>query len=98
MFLRGLGSYDAARTSGSLGVVQEDAMRPITGGININSATYSAYGAFQVGSQDAVNAGPITYGYSNSFTFNSALLGSRFSGAETRPVNTAVRYLVKALR
>jgi hypothetical protein len=40
----------------------------------------------------------IWFGFIAIARLNSALLGANFSGAETRPVNVTVRYLIRAAR
>ena len=106
LFLRGLGSHDVARASAALGQVQEDQMRPITGTVahfRINSITsaFVSSGAFEF-SQTAPNNTGLTQSTGSWATqqprLNSALLGHNYAGTETRPANTAVRWMVKALQ
>ena len=100
LFLRGFGSYDADRAAGPLGQVQEDPMRPITG---IGGANYGAY--VGSGSGAIYHPNQISGSYPSgahmatlswNFSLDSSRLGPNYSGAETRPVNTAVRYLMRA--
>ena len=91
LFLRGRGSYDAARVSGALGVVQEDAMRPITGWFQANTWDNVVFTVRIIGG----NLAPGSQG--NTLDFNSARLGPHYAGTETRPANMAVRYLVRAM-
>ena len=98
LFLRGHGGQSAA-----LGVEQIDTMRPITGDSGIlgasgiaalnqpTGALFNSSGQRQ-GLQNVVQAGFTTLG------FDSSRLGLHYSGPETRPVNMAVRYLIKALK
>ena len=98
--MRGHNAHDADRASAALGVVQEDAMRPITGSVGflrVARDDVHATGAFLLG--DPAGGHTLTDGAATtrSVFFNSALLGAHYAGSETRPANIAVRYLVKAL-
>ena len=96
LFLRGLGGESAA-----LGVSQNDTMRPITGRIiAANGTPHSpiSNGAFSSVLQSGTWRALTEAGNGISVDMNSALLGPNYSGTETRPVNTAVRYLIKAMR
>ena len=111
LFLRGYGSQAYAQLNGStvgitstlyesgpLGQVQGDATRKIYGATNaVNrgeiSGAFSNRGAYV--SMDGFNSGEIlnpTY----TFEFNSGFVTP--TSIENRPVNTAVRYLMRARR
>ena len=91
LFLRGFGGESAA-----LGVTQIDTMRPITGSwtsvytyapVMTGALTYARISSGMQGGSAAERG---------SLALNSALLGNHFSGTETRPVNRAVIYLIRA--
>ena len=90
LFLRGQGGNSAA-----LGVTQIDTMRPITGG-PFEAARASGGAIYSSGSGHG-DQGRNNYNWTNVY-IDSSRLGPHFSGQETRPVNMAVRYLVKAQR
>ena len=92
MFLRGRGENAAA-----VGQSQIDTMRPIiarTGTVHIGRIPESPF--LLDGMQNRPHAGPNT-GMSN-ISFDTRLLGPHFDGPETRPVNVAVRYLIRAAK
>ena len=98
MFLRGLGGESAG-----LGQAQIDTMRPITGSTRPTNFYNGNFGVVSSGAIRAVNqtsGNPHQWGASPvgrvEIEFNSALLGPHFAGSETRPVNIAVRYLIRA--
>lgn len=112
LFLRGLGSVttinskygNVTHTSSNLGVIQEDAIRNITGqtggyeGLRNNNGTIGSCvdsGCFKQGSTNIVN------GYCENDTFDTDihLFDASYvvpTADENRPVNTAVRYMIKA--
>ena len=105
LFLRGRGSYDAARASAALGQVQEDAMRPITGEfspssrLGLVSGNSIFIGAFKNGVSGRTTGIQTLDGRANNNVgFDSSLLGLNYAGTETRPANTAVRWMVRALK
>jgi hypothetical protein len=94
MFLRGHKSSGDHATA-ALGVVQGDAIRNIAGVLGVVPAASGASGAFY---EESVAAGP---GFAGSGQTRARL---RFDASravptagETRPVNVAVRYLIRAL-
>ena len=98
MFLRGTGG-----NAGVLGQTQIDTMRPITGNmaamIKFVPGSGMGSGALvtfhqQFNTQIPFNSSG-TYGGAD-LHLDSSRLGSNFSGPETRPVNIAVRYLIRA--
>lgn len=110
LFLRGYGSQAYAQvngttvgvtttlhTSGQLGQVQGDAARQLTGSSGYNSMHGQSTG-IGTGALNFVrhsSAGGSTNGYpSGAITIDSALVTP--TAAENRPVNTAVRYLLRA--
>jgi hypothetical protein len=112
LFLRGYGSQayaqnngstvgvtDTLHTSGSLGTVQGDAMRNITGNLNYvggpsTPAGVQASGVFSASNQSRTNGS-----YGNTWWSACKFDVSRVvpTASESRPVNTAVRYLIRAL-
>jgi len=111
MFLRGNGSQDYTQnngttvgvtsttySSGTLGEVQGDASRRLTGNTGNNSIHGQSTG-IGVGALQFVRhglAGGSTNGYpSGPITIDSALVMP--TAQENRPVNMAVRYLIRAL-
>ena len=113
MFLRGNGSQDYAQNNGStvgvtsttyssgqLGKVQGDAIREIFGSVGENNyhgftSPYGMKGAFFANgtTPDAIVAQG--GGYSNGFGLSSSRVVP--TDSENRPVNVAVRYLIRAL-
>ena len=103
LFLRGHGSQASAHygvvthQSGALGVVQGDAIRNITGGFRADTGAQGwagAWGAF-------VNTGFIGQGDTGQsvpeiavYSFDASRIVP--TAAENRPVNVAVRYLIRA--
>ena len=95
LFLRGLGSYDAARTSRALGQVQEDQFQ---GHRHFDEPDRRL--TFVGGSGSSVYGGS---GYRRDVYYETdgTIPGSYNApraGMETRPANVAVRYLVRALQ
>jgi hypothetical protein len=103
MFLRGRGSQVSAlygnviHASGALGAIQGDAIRNITGAVS-NTQVYSyqwATGAFgglrNFGGVNQLFGG---WGYAD-FDFDASRIVPVAN--ENRPVNVAVRYLIRAL-
>jgi hypothetical protein len=93
MFLRGRGG-----NAGALGQTQIDTIRPITGaaGQIVLVGMTIGEGAFTTSPMPWSN---VVYGGQSStarFSFDSSRLGVHYSGTETRPVNMAVRYLIRA--
>ena len=91
LFLRGQGGSSAA-----LGVKQDDAGRNITGDFGVSSRWPGASGAFyESGRSGTSHSGGtdarITYAIDASRSWGSAHTSDEF-----RPVNTAVRYLIRA--
>ena len=102
LFLRGTGG-----NAGPLGVAQIDTMRPITGNTSLSGASTGLLpgpaiglpiigGAFRVGDTLRPWGTQGSGAPASDLILNSALLGPNFSGTETRPVNQAVRYLIRA--
>jgi hypothetical protein len=110
LFLRGYGSQSHTQNngttvgvtstlhaSGSLGTVQGDASRNITGYFGTNWRTSSGHSVGDVFYDTQVNARGPDGG--NSANMVTTLDTSRVvpTAIEIRPVNTAVRYLIRAL-
>jgi len=99
MFLRGTGG-----NAGPLGQAQIDTMRPIVGSVSPRLAMYfSSTGAITVSGGSVDSSGTSAGGGHNAgerriWNLDSSLLGPHFAGSETRPVNTSVRYLIRAAR
>ena len=99
LFLRGLGGESAA-----LGQAQIDTMRPIVGSVSPRLAMYwSSTGAITVSGGSVDSSGTSAGGGHNAgerriWNLDSSLLGPHFAGNETRPVNVAVRYLMRAAK
>jgi len=118
MFLRGYGSQSHTKNNGStigdtatihasgaLGVIQGDAVRNVTGGVNylhnvlddfVNSYNTHANGIFAASGITRSNAS-ITSGSSFDYFFNLSFNLSRSTPTsnEIRPVNIAVKYIAK---
>ena len=91
LFLRGVGG-----NAGALGQAQIDAMRLIRGSAAVDTNGSNLHtGSFFRDAARHSTAGQ-TNGTRGTLGFNSGLLGAAFNGAETRPVNVAVRYLIRA--
>lgn len=105
MFLRGYGSRSYAQTNGSLNgittttytsnelnVIQGDATRNVTGSLSIDSNGYSTLsGAFYY-KGSAAGAGGSGGAYAIGFDLSRLIP----TASENRPINIAVRYLIKA--
>ena len=89
-FLRGLGGESA-----ELGQVQIDTMRPITGEILVGIGVGTGSGALfsRTGSVNVVSG---TTTSNRDVLLDTHRLGPNYVGTETRPVNVAVRYLIRA--
>ena len=93
VFLRGLGGNSA-----SLGELQGDAIRNITGEINVevrSVASKYAYGAFYIGQDTDVGddrEGNWGEGFRAKFDASRVVPVAE----ENRPINKAVRYFIKA--
>lgn len=112
LFLRGFGAQthtqqngtlngvtSTRHISGSLGAVQGDSMRNITGnlpiGNNVNSDSNKAIsGAFTFSTPANAQGFASTDANNVRVSFNAALVVP--TASENRPVNTAVRYLIRA--
>jgi hypothetical protein len=102
LFLRGTGGNAAP-----LGQIQEDAMLPITGSF-IGATAVILSGPERVRGDGAFTRGQgwETWRTGNNapnpwyfeMLFNSANLGPRYDGPETRPVNMAARFIIKATK
>jgi uncharacterized protein (UPF0218 family) len=111
LFLRGHGSQSHAQnngstigvtstthSSGALGSIQGDAIRNITGVLDVgNYVSISGNEAFStIPSPDSrnINTGVV---YGNSYDTCMDISRVTPTAVEVRPVNTAVRYLIRAL-
>ncbi len=103
MFLRGYGSQTAnsggygnvSHASGNLGALQGDAIRNITGGFDWQTNSVGGWGAFDVyGAYTDLR--PVAYEQlgTDGASFNAAKVVP--TANENRPVNMAVRYLIRA--
>jgi hypothetical protein len=109
IFLRGYGSQSHAQengttvgvtstmhASGSLGTVQGDAGRNINGDVTLFKArVIAADGAFAVGAVSGQAMGEWDTTGTINFLFDISRIVP--TATENRPVNTAVRYLIRAL-
>ena len=112
LFLRGYGAQSHAQNNGStvgitstthrsgiLGEVQGDSSRPISGGLSnvqgaANPAGVAASGVFERRIHSDRAAGSYGGSYFTNLTFSSSRVVP--TAEENRPVNMAVRYLVRA--
>ena len=112
LFLRGYGAQSHAQNNGStvgitstthrsgiLGEVQGDCSRPISGGLSnvqgaANPAGVAASGVFERRIHSDRAAGSYGGSYFTNLTFSSSRVVP--TAEENRPVNMAVRYLVRA--
>ena len=112
LFLRGYGAQSHAQNNGStvgitstthrsgiLGEVQGDSSRPISGGLSnvqgaVNPAGVAASGVFERRIHSDRAAGSYGGSYFTNLTFSSSRVVP--TAEENRPVNMAVRYLVRA--
>ena len=112
LFLRGYGAQSHAQNNGTiigitetlhrsgiLGEVQGDSSRPISGGLsNVQGAAkpagVAASGAFERSTPSDKAAGSYGGSYFTNLTFSSSRVVP--TAEENRPVNMAVRYLVRA--
>jgi hypothetical protein len=108
LFLRGHGSQahyqnngstvgvtSTTHQSGSLGMVQGDAIRNITGGHGSTYYSAGGAGALYSGTLVNLNQAPGSSGFSRVHLDVSRVVST---ANENRPVNTAVRYLVRATK
>jgi hypothetical protein len=100
MFLRGQGSYDAARTAGTLGQVQLDQMQGhwhnmVNTPTQILAAGGTAQHTYRL--KTDVRAEDLPRWGAGSPT-SDGVHGDPRVGTENRPVNMAVRYMVRASR
>ena len=109
LFLRGHGSQAYAQNNGSsvgvtptthqsgqLGQVQGDATRAVTGFFQgrHNEVRGGSGAVAPTGGEVGITAGTLGWGW-NAYDFNSARVVP--TASENRPVNSAVRYLIRAL-
>jgi len=91
MFLRGTGGNSAG-----LGIAQGDAIRNITGSVFLGMGVAdNAWGVFTRSNFTSANAaGNWVSGVARTFDFNASHVVP--TAPENRPVNMAVRYLIRA--
>jgi hypothetical protein len=106
LFLRGYGVKDSAHASEALGVLQSDTIQQYDpdfngGGVGTIWAQngMTANGAFHYAQQQLGTIGGAAFGYINIYKYDlrPSQFGQR-TADETRPVNTAVKYLIRAKR
>lgn len=90
IFARGFGSL-----TNNYNIIQEDAIRDITASVNLSHLTMSGpSGAFSLASSGNANRVGSISGKLYKLTFNAS--NSVPTASENRPINKAVRYLIKA--
>jgi hypothetical protein len=93
LFLRGQGNFDATRTSGLLGQIQQDQFQ---GHGHFNMSRNLRWIGGSTGRNFYVSGASVYEDYPQTAGSVEKGYGVPRLGSETRPVNMAVRYLVKA--